>query len=1420
MNTTDIRRVVLTMDDSDVQRRTENLTRRLTNAKRIKDQLETKAATGQLTKQETRDLAKFTKEVNLCERELSKLRSTKQQTERVLSNLSSAGPRELRNTLRALNRELENGAVKRGTAEWEQYQQAIREVNTELEKVQAEQRAATSFSSNFGDFISKTANLAMTIQGVMAAMTGLKSTVQGAVQAYADMQEAQADVRKYTGMTTEQVDDLNESLKRMDTRTSREQLNALAGDAGRLGIQSKQDILDFVAAADMINVALGEDLGEDAVKNIGKLAQLYGEDKTMGLKQAMLATGSAINELAQNSAASEPYLLDFTARLAGVGKQAGISQADIMGFAAVLDESMLRDETASTALQQLIVKIFQKPAEMAQAAGLEVKAFADLVRTDANAALLQFFEAMKARGGFDSLAPMFEQMHLNGQRAVGVLSAVADKTDLLRERQRLANEAYRDGTSIQSEFDVKNNTVQASLDKARKRFNELAVELGQKLLPLVRDGIHLTSGILRLLSSTISFVGRNAATLATLTAMVAAYTIAVNYATIATNAKKAAMVAINGITKAYTATVKALHAAHLLLQLGLAKLQGHWPRQSRLMLDVKAAGASLAKGWGLLAAAGVALVGILIQTIKKLGELSAGEKVLRKVREEAAGKIAEEKLKLEMLVAVARDETRSLADRQAAIKELNRIVPQYNGHLDTTSGKYRENKKALDDYIKSLIHLYEIEGAKEELKRIGRERAQNVVKEKTALDDKSHAQQTIGQYYDRSSINSYVAYGTAGVSVAQLSSISNSAVRQAEALLGKANKTIADVKRSNERLAQEEQAIIDAYGRDIQTSVLQQGSVPGVTPPTISGGGGGGGGGTTTGSTGGGGGTVIDPVKAASDQLEADARAARVAAQVQYQAGVLTKKQYDAELLRIETDMLAKQQALYKEGSDEWNKYAERLFQQQQAIKKKEEEWSLDDIAREEQEEIRAAKERYAKLELTEEQYNQRINEIKIDFLRRRANYFKSVGDVEQEANFNNQADDEDLAQRLARQQKFLQQAEKLQAEYLKKTLDEQEALEMDLLGRLYQAGIINADEVVRYTNEISAKYAKQRADKEKADKENADRDKEEADERRGKLKDALKEAGAPTDPWAESLLNIGRLIESLQEKLKDGEAAWQDYAAVGVASLGLLMTMAGSVSNLFQAQQQAEEKAVTAKYDKQIEAAGQDSKKGKRLEEEKQKSLAKIKNKYNSKAMAMEIAQATASAAMAAINAYASAAKIPVIGWKIAPVAAAMALASGAVQIATIRKQHEAQQEGYARGGFTGGTDPRREAGVVHEGEFVASAEAVGNPQLLPVLRLIDQAQRNRTVARLTAQDVSRTLSGGAAMASAVQTSAGQAAQGAQGQPATVHVDVAATPDARTAEALERLASRLEEPIETYVTIDGPQGLHRQLERYRKLLK
>jgi hypothetical protein len=90
------------------------------------------------------------------------------------------------------------------------------------------------------------------------------------------------------------------------------------------------------------------------------------------------------------------------------------------------------------------------------------------------------------------------------------------------------------------------------------------------------------------------------------------------------------------------------------------------------------------------------------------------------------------------------------------------------------------------------------------------------------------------------------------------------------------------------------------------------------------------------------------------------------------------------------------------------------------------------------------------------------------------------------------------------------------------------------------------------------------------------------------------------------------------------------------------------------------------------------------------------------------------------------------------------MAIAAGMLQIATIKKQQQAQEAGYYEGGFTGGRRYRKEAGVVHEGEFVANHQAVNNPNVLPFLNFLDQAQRNNTVGSLTAQDVSRSMGAG----------------------------------------------------------------------------
>lgn len=493
----------------------------------------------------------LSKELKYVNSQMKTLQRTSVDIDKVMKNLSTTGPKELRQTLKAINAELSSGRVQRGSEEWAKYAKAAREVKEELKKISDETDIA---ERSLSQVIADKAQRYWALYTIGSdVLNQIYSYASQKVQAFAQMDEAMSQVTKYTGMARDEVKGLNEDFKKMDTRTAREQLNALAGDAGRLGIQAKDQVLEFVDAADKINVALGEDLGEDAVKNIGKLAMMFGEDKTKGMRAAMLATGSAINEVAQNCSAAEPFLVNFTARVAGAAHQAGIAQADILGFAASMDENMLREETSATAYQNILMKMYTSTEKFADAAGIELQTFSDLLRTDANEALLQFAEGLSKKGGLADLAPLFGDLKTEGAGVSAVLSVMAGKADEIRARQALANKAYQEGTSILKEFDVQNNTVQAGLDKAKKRANDLAVELGERLQPIMAEGLHLTSATTKIMISVLDFSMKHKTELIAIAAAYVLYNGAIK-------AHNAYLTISNGITKTAT-TLRIIHAA-------------------------------------------------------------------------------------------------------------------------------------------------------------------------------------------------------------------------------------------------------------------------------------------------------------------------------------------------------------------------------------------------------------------------------------------------------------------------------------------------------------------------------------------------------------------------------------------------------------------------------------------------------------------------------------------------------------------------------------------------------------------------------------------------------------------------------------------------------------------------------------------
>ena len=423
---THISRVIL--DTKEAKDRLNDLEKKLKELKKARDEAYAK---GEST-------TALERQIKRIEAEANNYRTTQDKVNKTLKNLSSASYKELQIIAKALNKELRSGAIKRNSEEWKRLQQQLKSVKREMAAINNESKEHVGL---WGKFVNALNTNWGAVSQIIAAYAGLSMTLRKCAQAYADMEESMADVRKYTGQTDEQVHQMNEDFKRMDTRTARKQLNELAGSAGRLGITSKEMIEEFVDGADKINVALGDDLGEGAVDKIGKLAQMFGEDKTKGLRGAMLATGSAINELAQNSSANAGYIVDFTADLSGVGIQAGMTQAQLMGLASALDQNMQEEATSATVFAQLITKMYQEPAKFAKIAGIEVKKFSNLMKTNANEGLMKFLQAMKSKGGFAEMAPMFEEMQLNGTRAVGVLSAVASHLDQVKTAQDLANQS-------------------------------------------------------------------------------------------------------------------------------------------------------------------------------------------------------------------------------------------------------------------------------------------------------------------------------------------------------------------------------------------------------------------------------------------------------------------------------------------------------------------------------------------------------------------------------------------------------------------------------------------------------------------------------------------------------------------------------------------------------------------------------------------------------------------------------------------------------------------------------------------------------------------------------------------------------------------------------------------------------------------
>lgn len=1305
-------------------------------------------------------LTKLKRELKETNRQISQIESAAQGVEHALQRLDEASPKELNRVLVQLKRNL-NG-LERGSEEWNKQCQAIKRVKAEIASINSQLRENESLWERMNR---KLNDWQTALAGIAAAITGIIMAGRSAVNAFADMDQEMANVRKFTGMNASEVEQLNEDFQKIDTRTGREELNKLAQEAGRLGKTSQEDVLGFVKAADQINVAL-DDLGDGATLTLSKLTNIFGDEQRLGTEKALLAVGSVINELSQNCTASAPYLANFTQRMAGVGAQAKMTIPEIMGFAAVLDSQGQAVEMSATAVSKVIMDMFKENDKIIKATGLNAKEFNETLKKSTNEGLLMLLDRLHELGNIDVLAPVFKDMGENGARAAQVISALAGNLDMVRWEQEEATKAFAEGTSVTNEFNVQNTTVQAGLDKARKGVTEMAVALGEQLQPIMSHVLSSTTLLLKFMSTSITFIKENAGTLATLTAAFIAYKIAVNASNIAFKAHYAWLVISKAATTAYKTTVVTLHAAHLLLQMGLAKLQGNWVRQSWLMSDLKKQGALLASGYGVIAAGAIALGVVLYKLYKKITEVSQAEKDLQDIRKRGQEGIIDEKNKIDALIAVARDETQSLKDRHTAIDELNKIIPEYNGQLDDTTGKYKENKKALDDYIKSLIRKYEIEGAKDKLKEIGKERAELKIEQK-------EQQKIVDEDVKKSEKDKYLPSAYGGVAVV---SANGPRVRHKWAL----EKTNAKLAALDER----EKAITDVYGDDIKKDAVEE-------------------------------------VKKQQTETKQD---------TDFNPGSNDKKTKTEDVLKKEKDWKTREQALnriaYAKGEKDFEEYTNRMTEidmeynqkvmangkatseqklEAEAAYYKAKKKLADDkntqSAKQENdyynELVATEKQRYIDGKVDQKTFDDALELMELEHLRRLTKVYTegSKEQLQAQKNYQNK-----LVENQKRNQKTVEDNEKKHQKELAKIKEDYFGDNKSEKKEKYDKDSSALDEV--YAQEIKAagNDAKEKLRIEEAyQKAKVTLAKKYGQEYNDTSKNFLENMTEDITEWLNS--DLGQAVQGSFDTLTSG-----------------MSSIFSGMTSLIQAELEIQTAAIEKRYDKEISQAEGNNYKVKKLEEQKQKELAKKKNEANKKMFAMQVIQAVAQTAQNAISAYGSAAAIPLVGYILAPVAAAMAVAAGAIQIAAIKKQQQASEsQGYAKGGFTPKGAKFQEVGVVHAGEWVASQEMLANPVARPIINALDYAQRTNTIGSLRADDVSRTI------APASYTTPNQ-------QPIVVqqHSDGLATAAIVQntkamkdyADTMLRLQQKLEEPFVTVNTVTGDTGIKKAQDEYQTLMR
>lgn len=524
------------------------------------------------------------------------------------------------------------------------------------------------------------------------------------------------DIRKVALSTTDEIANLSRELAKIDTRTSLEELNRIAYAGAKLGIQTQggtMALAGFVRAADQVNVALKEDLGEEALTSLAKITEVMGLVDKYGVEKAMLKTGSAIFRLAATSTASSDKIVDFSNRMLALGEQAALTTPDILALGSAVDSMALEPEVAATAFGKLVTELRKGTSPIEKSLGIATGSLKKMIESGRGMdAILTIFRKMGETKNVFALDGLFKDLGSDGARLVKTMVTMAAKNGMLTKAVEESNKAFNDGTAVTVEYNMQQETAMAYMERANNLWEKQFVSSSAAAGP-VHDIAKAWFELTQELTSSLGFMTEVKLAIGLIFASVK---MLLNILPTLIS-----MLSMAGLAGAFAYVIdyaQKLSSASASLSVVWAKMVSTFNKLSL----VKQAGVF----GGIIGLLGI-LVVKLAEYTSSLNRASAGQRVLNEVQEEGKRKAMEEQEQLTRLHNVMKDTSASMDLRLEAMKKLNSAIPGLNAKINTETGAVKENTKAWDANFTRLQKYYELEGARSKLAELGRQKVDAIL---------------------------------------------------------------------------------------------------------------------------------------------------------------------------------------------------------------------------------------------------------------------------------------------------------------------------------------------------------------------------------------------------------------------------------------------------------------------------------------------------------------------------------------------------------------------------------------------------------------------------------------------------------------------------------------------------------------------